>query len=358
MNAIRVMIVEDSATVRQLLIHLINADPRLEVVASAASAEEALNVLARARPDVITMDIRLPGMNGFEATALIMSRQPTPVVVVSASIEAEDLNITMNALHAGALSVIEKPVGIAHADYEPMSKKVCDQLVSMSQVRVVRQRAWRPMTFPRSKNQPIISPPLKRPASLRSSVKIVALVASTGGPAALVRILSALPVDFAAPILLVQHMAPSFIDGFVSWLDRSVPLNVVSARSGTVPKRGNVYIAPAEFHLEMGPLTLRLSDAPPVHNQRPSGSVLFRSLARSLGPDALGVILTGMGEDGADGLLAMKQAGAHTIAEDQSTAVVFGMPAAAIALGAATETLPLASVPARLQELIVDEESM
>lgn len=356
MKVIRVMIVEDSATIRQLLIHLINADPRLDVVASAGSAEEALNILTQVRPDVITMDIRLPGMNGFEATALIMARQPTPVVVVSASVQAEDLNITMNALHAGALSVIEKPVGLDHADYSALSKKLRDQLVSMSQVRVVRQRVWRPMTFPRSKGQPMVPPPLERAASFESSVKVIALVASTGGPAALVQVLAGLPADFAVPILVVQHMAPSFIDGFISWLDRSVPLKVVPARNGTVPQRGHVYVAPSEFHMEMGPLTLRLSHAPPMHNQRPSGSVLFSSLARALGPEAIGVLLTGMGEDGADGLLEMKQAGAYTISEDQSTAVVFGMPAAAIALGAATVILPLPAVAARLHALVGAEE--
>lgn len=340
------MIVEDSPTVRDLLVHLVGSDARLEVAATASSAEEALELLPRVRPDVITMDIRLPGMNGFEATSLIMARQPTPVVVVSASVNGEDLNISMNALRAGALAVIEKPLGLRHDDYAPLARKLCTQLVSMSQVKVVRQRIARRVDFPRSVPRP------QPPRLEATEFQVVGLAASTGGPAALVRLFNDLPPRLPLPVLLVQHMASSFIEGFVSWLDRSVPQPVVLARAGVVPEPGTVYVAPGDRHLEMGLAALRLSDEAPYHSQRPSATVLFRSLARRFGPAAVGIVLTGMGDDGAEGLLEMRQTGAFTMVEDESTAVVFGMPAAALALGAVNEACPLPRLGRRLLELL------
>ena len=352
MKRIRVMIVEDSETVRCLLTHIIDSDPRLQVVASASSAEEALRLLPRSFPDVISMDIRLPGMNGFEATSAIMSSQPTPVVVVSASVHAEDLNITMNALKAGALTVVEKPSGTLSADYAGVAQKLCQQLVSMSQVKVVRQRIQRPIDFPCSTPSALAEP---HSGAASEKIKMVGIAASTGGPAALLRLFNALPADFAVPILLVQHMAPTFLDGFVDWLRRNVPQKVVQAAAGQVPKSGHIYLSPADRHLEVGPRSLRLSDRPPLRNQRPSATILFETLARHHGSTAIGVLLTGMGEDGAHGLLKMRQSGSHTIAEDASTAVVFGMPGAASALDAASEMLALPMIAPRLLELTLGE---
>lgn len=345
MRTIRVMVVEDSPTVRELLCHIIGSDPRLAVVGQAESAEAALERLESLQPDVVTMDIRLPGMNGFEATSLIMARRPTPVVVVSANVDSEELNITMNALRAGALAVVEKPMGVRHEDYEGLAKRLCQQLVIMSQVRVVRQRIKRPVEFPRSAPAPM-------PEPRTSTIKVVGLAASTGGPAALVRLLGGLPADFPVPILLVQHITPAFLAGFVRWLGGSVPQRVVEARNGVTPAAGTIYVAPAHGHLESGARFLRVTDADPVHSQRPSASVLFSSLARWRGPEAAGVLLTGMGQDGADGLLELRKAGGHTLVEDESTAVVFGMPGAAMALGAAVEALPLTSIAGRLRELV------
>lgn len=352
MKRIRVMIVEDSETVRCLLTHIIDSDPRLQVVASASSAEEALRLLPRTFPDVISMDIRLPGMNGFEATSAIMSSHPTPVVVVSASVNAEDLNITMNALRAGALTVVEKPHGSLSADYAGVAHHLCQQLVSMSQVKVVRQRIQRPKDFPCS--TPSALPPAHTGAASQR-IRMLGIAASTGGPAALLRLFSALPADFPVPILLVQHMAPAFLDGFVDWLRRCVPQKVVQTSTGQIPQGGHIYLAPADRHLEVGPSTLRVTDGPPLKSQRPSATVLFETLARHYGSTAIGVLLTGMGEDGAQGLLQMRQAGGHTIAEDASTAVVFGMPAAAKALDAATEMLALTKIAPRLCELTLGQ---
>ncbi len=352
MKPIRVMIVDDSETVRILLESIIGSDPRLEVVASAESAERALDLLPSMLPDVITMDIRLPGMNGFEATSAIMARQPTPVVVISASVDTEDLNITMNALKAGALCVIEKPHGQLSSDYATLANKLCEQLVSMSQVLVIRQRIARPLDFPRSKPPDTVSGDGGHP---KRRVKMIGMAASTGGPAALVTLFRSLPASLPVPILLVQHMVPTFLAGFIDWLERSVPQRVEMASSGHVPLPGCIYVAPAGRHLEMGPRSLRLTEAPPLLNQRPSATVLFESLALYHGTSTVGVLLTGMGEDGALGMVRLKQAGGYTLAEDATTAVVFGMPGAALALGGVSEMLALPHIATRLLSLLVEE---
>lgn len=358
MEKIRVMIVEDSRVVREFLEYLIGADPRLEVIASVGSAEQALRILHDTSPDVISMDIRLPGMNGFEATQRIMAEQPTPIVVVSASVEAEDLKVSMNALRAGALSVIEKPVGRTHVDYEPLAARLCTQLVLMSQVKVVRQRMGTRSGLPGS--MAARNADVRRDCSGHhpSSYRMVGLVASTGGPNALQHVLDNLGPDFPLPVLLVQHMTTSFMEGFVSWLAASSPLKVVLAKDGELPRRGRVYVAPADRHLRVHGTYLRLDDSPPVNAQRPSGTVLFQSLAHSFGPRSIGVLLTGMGEDGAIGLKALQQAGAYTIAEDESTAVVYGMPGVAVRLGAVCESLPLERIGPRLQQLTWQPEEI
>lgn len=345
MKKIRVLIVEDSAVVREFLQHLIGQDPRLEVAAAVSSAEEALRILDQAAPDVISMDIRLPGMNGFEATRRIMAQRPTPIVVVSSSVEAEDLKISMNALRAGALTIIEKPVGTTHADYAVLAERLCTQLAIMSQVKVIRQRLGREVAA--------VSPtllPLRGPAG---PFRVLGVVASTGGPNALAELLNGLEGDFPLPILLVQHITAGFLEGFAAWLNHACPQEVAIAREGEIPAPGKVYLAPSDRHLKLESGYLRADSSPPVCAQRPSGTVLFQSMAHSLGAQALGVLLTGMGEDGAEGLLEIRRAGGHTIAEDESTAVVYGMPRAAVVLGGASESLPLPAIAPRILELVL-----
>lgn len=349
MTKIRVMIVEDSRVVREFLVHLIGADPRLEVAAAVDSAEEALRLLERVSPDVISMDIRLPGMNGFEATQQIMIRKPTPIVVVSASVEAEDLKVSMNALRAGALSVVEKPAGLAHEDYERLARRLCDQLVLMSQVKVIRQRIDRGVRFGPER----VSAAAARDA--RTSVgpfHLVGVVASTGGPAALAQIFRGLPADFRVPILVVQHITGSFLEGFATWLGTITPLPVRVARDGETAAAGTIYLPPADRHLRVEGARLRLDASAPVSMQRPSGTVLFRSMAQSARGGGLGVLLTGMGDDGAEGLRELREVGGYTLAEDETTAVVFGMPAVAARLGAVCEALPLPEIGPRIVELV------
>jgi two-component system chemotaxis response regulator CheB len=344
------MIVEDSPVVCELLESLIGRDPRLQVVATARSAEQALKILRKAAPDVISMDIRLPGMNGFEATRRIMADRPTPIVVVAASVDADDLRISMNALRAGALAVLEKPVLSTPADYAVLGEQLCTRLVIMSQVNVVRQRFQPGPVTPRPQGN--ARAPMASARRAAGSIRMMGVVASTGGPNALDALLKSLPSDFPAPIALVQHITISFHDAFVAWLKEISPLAVVEAAAGLKPKPGVVYVAPADKHLYVAREGLRVADGEPVCLQRPSGTVLLESIAESFGTQGLGVLLTGMGEDGAAGLLAMHRAGGHTIAEDESTAVVYGMPAVAVRLGAVSESLPLHAIGPRVMKLV------
>jgi two-component system chemotaxis response regulator CheB len=295
------------------------------------------------------MDIRLPGMNGFEATQRIMTEKPTPIVVVSASVESEDLKITMNALRAGALAVVEKPAGTTQKDYESLASRVCTQLAVMSQVKVIRQRFNRGLNFGSQKVES--KQDMKVPVVPAGPFRMLGIVTSTGGPNALNSLLAGLDPKFPLPVVLVQHIAGSFLDGFVAWLNSISSLPVKAAEDGEIPARGKVYVAPADRHLRVDSSCLRLDRGEPVSAQRPSGTVLFQSMASSLGSAALGALLTGMGDDGALGLKAVRDAGGYTIAEDESTAVVFGMPAVAIRLGAACEALPLQEIGPRLTEL-------
>jgi two-component system chemotaxis response regulator CheB len=340
MRRIRVLIVEDSAVVRELLRRIISADPRLEVVGMASSAEEALPLIRKLAPDVISLDIRLPGMNGFEATRLIMSERPTPIVVVSAAgAESEEMNLTMEALKAGAVSVVEKPPAATHEDYGNIAGHLCTQLAIMSQVRLVRQRT--------------IAQPSPHPARATHAggYRVLGVAASTGGPNAMLQLLKGLGRDFPLPVVAVQHMTPNFVEGFGAWLASTTPfaVEIVNDRRSLLP--GRLYLAPPGKHLMADAYWAWTEERGPVCNHRPSAHVLFTSMARNIRDAAIGVLLTGMGDDGAEGLLEMRRAGAYTIAEHESTAVVYGMPAAAIRLGAVCEALPLPSIAPRILEL-------
>jgi two-component system chemotaxis response regulator CheB len=343
MRTIRVLIVEDSAVVREHLRRIISADPRFEVAGMAATGEEALVLVERVAPDVISMDIQLPGIQGFEVTRRIMSRRPTPIVVVS-GIGSEEVGLTMQALKSGALAVVEKPVATTHQDYEAMASRLCTQLAIMSDVRVVRQRSLAPPVA--SVDSRAADPPRG------GSYRVLGVATSTGGPSALIQLFSGLGKDFPLPVAVVQHMTPSFMDGFAAWLAKVTPLPVQIVRGRQQLMRGQVYLAPCDQHLVINGDWASLDDSPPVGSHRPSADMLFSSMARSLGSAGLGVLLTGMGEDGAAGLRKMRLTGAFTIAEDESTAVVYGMPAAGVRLGAVCESLPLADIAPRILEIV------
>jgi len=342
------MLVEDSPTVRTLLCHIIDRDPRLQLAAVCVSAEEALDSIAQVAPDVISMDIRLPGIDGLEATRRIMSTHPTPIVVIADSVHDATLGIAMNALKAGALTVVEKPAGPGAEAYDKIASTIATQLFIMSQVPVIRRR-----------DTSARKPPSRQSADgliLEARANIVGIAASTGGPPALAAVLGALSRDFPAPVLLVQHMGAPFMEGFASWLAGQSALRVKLAEDRETPRAGTVYVAPGDRHLELAPGNfLRLTSEPPIASQRPAANVLFQSLARVAGAKAVGVLLTGMGEDGARGLVQMKDAGAFTIAEDETTSVVYGMPGAAVRMGGVSVSLPQDLIAARLNQITAEQ---
>jgi two-component system chemotaxis response regulator CheB len=297
-------------------------------------------MIDRIAPDVVTMDVRLPGMQGLEATRHIMSLRPTPIVVVS-GIGSEDVSLTMQALKAGALSVVEKPPASTHQSYEAMASRLCGQLAIMSEVRVVRQR-------PRPSLRLYKSELRSGPAFYRA----LGVATSTGGPGALMELFAGLGREFSLPVAVVQHMTPNFMDGFATWLASVSPMPVEVVENRTLMINGHAYLAPCHRHLLVDGAFLMLDDGIPVGSHRPSADKLFSSMAQSLGPSAIGVLLTGMGEDGAAGLKQLHDSGGYTIAEDETSAVVYGMPAAAVRLGAVIESLPLAEIGARVRELV------
>lgn len=346
---IRVLIVEDSPVVQQQLAHLINTDPRLEVAGIAGSGEQALRMIAAAKPDVVSLDIRLPGIDGFAVTQRLMRDHPVPIVVVASG--ANDLDTPMRALQAGALAVVEKPSALD----ETTAAHLRTQLVIMSQVKVIRQRGGR---GDGNGNDATSAPPAAaaaaraQPAGGRRRFRALGLVASTGGPAALVRLLRGLTPAFPLPVLVVQHIGAPFVAGFASWLGSVTQMTVTLAEHNMPARAGRVYVAPGNTHLVVDPGAMRLVDGDMVCGQRPSGDVLFTSMATSFGAAAIGVLLTGMGEDGARGLLDLHRAGGFTIAEDASTAVIHGMPGAAVRMGAANEELPIDRIAGRVIELV------
>ena len=352
---IRVLVVEDSPVVQQLLAHIIGEDPRLELAGIAASGEQALRMVESAKPDVVSLDIRLPGIDGFAVTTHLMREHPVPIVVVAADVH--DLDIPMRALQAGALAVVEKPGSMARADYQTVARHLCTQLTIMSQVKVIRQRG-RPredQSASAARSAAPATPPpalMEPPPKGRRRFRALGLVASTGGPAALVKVLKGLPATFPLPVFVVQHIGAPFVAGFASWLESVCPLPVRLAAHNIPAKAGHVYVAPGDTHLAADPGAMRLVHGDPVCGQRPSGDVLFTSMATAFGAAGIGVLLTGMGEDGARGLVDMHRAGAHTIAEHASTAVIHSMPGTAVRLGGATEELPVDKVAARLLELV------
>jgi two-component system chemotaxis response regulator CheB len=328
---IRVLIVDDSKVVQIFLEHILTTDPFIEVAGVANNGKEAIEAAKQKRPDVITMDIHMPIMDGFEATRKIMETTPTPIVIVSASTSSKGVASVFRAMEAGALAVILRPQGIGHPEHETDARELIQTVKLMSEVRVVRRAPAE------VKQQPFFTPSLIQ----KHEIKIVAIGASTGGPPVLRKILSSLPQDLPFSILIVQHISPGFIKGFGEWLAGASGFPVRIASNGEYPLPGQVYIAPQDFHMGigMGPRIV-LSDHAPENGLRPSVAYLFRTVAEHLGPAAVGILLTGMGKDGAEELKMMKQTGAITIAQNKESAVVHGMPGEAIKLGAVTHVLP------------------
>ena len=332
---IRVLVVEDSTVMRMLLVHVLEGDARLRVHEAVESGAAALASIERHAPDVVLMDIHMDGMDGFETARRIMETRPVPIVMCSAVADPHSVATSFRAFDAGAVAVVAKPVSVAHPDFERQADEMAQALRLMAEVKVVRR--W-PKKTTLAPAQVSASP--ARAAGTR--IEMVGIGASTGGPPALQTLLSALPADFAAPLLVVQHITAGFLPGLVEWLRESTPLRVEIAQHGTVPAPGHAYLAPDDHHMALDAhRRIRLTREPAEHGVRPAADRLFASLASHVQGRAVGVLLTGMGRDGALGLRAMRDAGATTIAQDRDSCVVYGMPGAAVALGAAEHVLPI-----------------
>lgn len=341
---IRVLVADDSPTARELLAAIFDAEPDLEVVGLASDGREAVELTEKLLPDVISMDAQMPRMDGIEATRAIMARVPTPIVIVSASFMAGDVAASMQAIRAGALTVVHKPRGPGSPDFEAVARDVAQTIRTMSQVKVVKR--WASSAAP---------PPSRREPVRRSNgarPEIIALAASTGGPAALSQILRDLPASFGIPILVVQHIAIGFAAGFAAWLDSLARLDVKVAEDGEALGPGTVLIAPDDAHLEVADRhTVAVRRGPPIGGFRPSASHMFESVGRVFGARALGVVLTGMGRDGLEGVRELFGAGGQIIAQDKATSVVFGMPGVVVEADLATSVLPLPAIAAHLAAL-------
>lgn len=345
---ISVLVVDDSKVLRMLLVHLLESDPEIRVIGAVDDGHAALAFVERDKPDVILMDIHMPGLDGFETTRRIMETHPVPIVICSATSDTRLVATTFRMMEVGAVACVEKPVARDHADFEALVTNLLQTVKLMSEVKVVRR-------WVRTRSTPPSAPAasVETVARRRSSdIALIGIGTSTGGPPVLQTILGALPKEFPVPILIVQHIAAGFLPGLAEWLSQTTGFQVQIASHGVVPMPGHVYLAPDEFQMGVGAHgEILLTKDEAEGGLRPAVSYLFRSLAQQSGPRAMGVLLTGMGKDGAAELKLMRDAGAVTIAQDRESSVVHGMPGEAVRLDAATHILPADKIASALLTL-------
>jgi two-component system chemotaxis response regulator CheB len=331
---IRVLVVDDSATMRGLIIAMLRRDPGIDVVGQAADPLEARQAIKTLNPDVITLDVEMPNMNGLEFLEKIMRLRPTPVIMVS-SLTRKGAQATLQALEIGAFDCVAKPGMGQPAGFDDLAAKV--KAAAHARIRPSLQTPSTP----------------KRPTSFTSNGRVIAIGSSTGGVEALITVLTQFPAT-CPPTLITQHMPATFTKSFAERLNRLCAPNVGEARDGEPMLPGHIYLAAGGTHLEVLGKTMsrcRVSDAEPVNGHRPSVDVMFTSVARAMGAQSIGVILTGMGRDGAAGLLAMRKSGAHTLGQDETSSVVYGMPKAAYEIGAVEAQFPLGKIGERILQL-------
>lgn len=333
---INVLIVDDSAVVRQLLEFIMGSDPEIMVIGTARDGEEAVRFMEQKKPDLITMDINMPRMDGFEATRRIMETTPVPIIIVTGSENIHEIATSFRAMEAGAVAILARPKGVGHSDFETSAKALVEAVKTYAEIRVVRR-------YPRKEGQPSMRTSLKAKMKVESKkecLRVIAIGASTGGPVVLQTLLSGLKNAIPVPVLVVQHMTDGFGEGFVEWLRETTGFPVHIASDGEPLLPGHAYIARDGHQMGVAPGDrIRLAPDPAENGVRPSVSFLFRSVREVYGDMAIAILLTGMGRDGADELRLLKDAGAVTIVQDEQSSVVHGMPGEAIKLGAAMYVL-------------------
>lgn len=344
-RVLRVLVVDDSAIVRDFLRDLIDDEPDMLVVGIAKNGEETLELVQKLRPDLVTMDVVMPRMDGVEATRKIMALCPTPIAIITDRPVGPSADTTFNAVSAGAVDVIAKPSRDEMTKDPTLRDAFVRKLRNVGHVSVVGIRGRKHDSSPISTSKPLVgrSDPVIPPRA-----SLIAIGASTGGPPAIREVLAQLKPETCPPVVIVQHMSPPFLRAFATWLDGVCPLDVSLAQSGKPLEMGRAYVAPGDRHLTVSRHGMALSDTAPIHFQKPSVDVLFESVARSHGDTALGIILTGMGRDGASGLLKMHHSGACTLSQDEASSLVYGMPRVAAEMGASR----LATTPGHIAQLV------
>lgn len=336
---IRVLIVDDSKVIQDFLYHLLTSDPEIQVIGVAGSGPEAIELTRFHEPDVITMDIHMEGMDGYEATRIIMNTCPTPIVIVSGSLTIRDEANIFKSLEAGAIAVVHRPPGFENPEFEASRKGLIQTIKTISKIRITK-------LFPPGRSEQNKPFRLVHPhENYLNRIRVIAMGACTGGPIAIQKILSRLPDNLNAPILIVQHIAPGFNKAFIEWLSLTSGIKVKIAENGEEISNGIGYLAPDHIHMGItAGMKIKLSDKPADYENKPSINHLFRSVAQNIGPDAFGVLLTGAGNDGVDALKIMKEQGAVTMVQNEESSVVFEMPGEAIRIGAADMALSLESI--------------
>jgi two-component system chemotaxis response regulator CheB len=344
---IRVLVVDDSATVRGRLVEILGDEPEFEVVGVASDGRRAVDLCTELRPDVMTLDLALPEMSGLAVTEHVMAHAPTPILIVSSSFNRGEVFDTYEALAAGAVDVLDKTGTSEEAD-DGWDQRFVAAVRMVSRIKVITHPRGRLGALGRPRGKASSGELAVVPVTETSGVALVALGASTGGPGALADVLTGVPADFALPIVVVLHIDAAFASSFANWLATQTGRAVRCAVDGEVLVPGTVLVAPSHHHIVVRGKRIYWNDAPPRNYCKPSIDVLFESIAADYGSTAMACLLTGMGRDGAAGMLAIRRAGGLTIAQDEATSVVWGMPREAVANGGAARVLPLHQISAAI----------
>lgn len=344
---IKVLVVDDSALIRDAIINTLESEEGIKVIGTAGNGKEAIDLVPKLKPDIISMDILMPIMDGLQATEYIMAYHPTPILVVT-SLLCKDMEIAFKALNAGALDVIERPsISELSKPTSKLRKQLIDKIKILASVKVITHLGGR---FPKKEKALLPSPPLTKE---EMRFKIIAIASSTGGPKTVRNILSKLPPDFPIPIVIVQHISDGFTKGLVDWWNNECEIEIQEAKDGERLRKGVVYVSPSFVHMTVTKNgRIKLEDSPPVGGHKPSANVLLSSVAEAYPQSAIGIILTGMGDDGAIGIKAIKEAGGFTIAQDEESCAIFGMPKVAIEMGVVDKVISLDAIPDEIMRRI------